>query len=389
MTVDHEAKLSSFPQPIISKPSPYWITDLFRSGGLASRSMLKRQNVAELGELVPRNIQTIKPSDLAAARGMSHGELLMLTKRARDAQIYTLWERHRETYFTHPEMSLNLMNMKSSVEIPAGVFRRLRHSDPLFLIPGAIPIVHGDGLPGRIIGIHVAGGFSPRFPCAAQSMPPGLAESDVRLASTHADGINCYSVSVLSEVHSPDGATIQDFDVLRLTVPLAGKFSVDSLIDDISSRGFLWSENMGSELTAERKRAYLQAAARAAVSHLLYATSRTVDLEDRAHNDRPSAPRKAGEPKGIRPARVRKLGFQMGATIEDFKRRPARNRVDSVPTGKSVRPHTRAAHLHMYLVGVGRQETDFQWLDPIDVNSHANDGKTVTMHPMGRPAKKQ
>lgn len=373
--------ISHFPQPIISEPSPYWITNTFRETGVVSHAYLKRWGVAELGKIVPKEEKTLSAQDLGV--GYLPSKILSdMKKRARDAQTYSFWEQRRETYLTHPEMSRNLMNMKSSVKIPAGVFRRLRNPDPLFLIPGAIPITHGDGLPGRIVGFQVAGAFSPLYSHTPETLPPGIGLNDVRLASTHADGINCYCVTILSEVHSPDGGEIRDFDSVRLAIPLSGNFSVDGLVDEVSSR-FLWSGDMGAGITEERKRGYLRAAAKLAVSHLLYATSRTVDLEEKAHNDRPPAARKAGGSKAPRPARVRKLGFQMGAAIEDFKRRPARAKAESAPTGKKVRPHTRGAHLHMYLVGPGRKEIDFNWLDPIDVNARSNDGSTVTIHPMG------
>jgi hypothetical protein len=77
---------------------------------------------------------------------------------------------------------------------------------------------------------------------------------------------------------------------------------------------------------------------------------------------------------------MRRMGWRVGAAIEDTTRRLVQEEADHAATGRKMTPHIRSAHLHLYRVGPGRQEIEMKWLDPIPVNAGADDGKTVTRH---------
>jgi hypothetical protein len=124
-------------------------------------------------------------------------------------------------------------------------------------------------------------------------------------------------------------------------------------------------------------------AARAAVAHLLYACSRTAEIEDKPRASRPPAARKPGDAKPPKAAKMRRAGWRMGAAIEDtLRRQDTEDRAAATGTGRTVAPHIRSAHLHLYRVGPGRQEIEMKWLDPIAVNAGRDDGATVTRHPV-------
>jgi hypothetical protein len=300
---------------------------------------------------------------------------------AQDLRPYNLWVRYRETYEPHPELSRALVKMRSDSMVPGEVFERLRHQNPLFLISGTPPITHADGHPGRILAIMVGGAVSKKYerPGDSARLSEDTFQGSSILTDTSNPHCNAYHVTVLSEVHNPDGTQITDFDFCHLTIPIRTAFTLDDLVAKTASTGFAWST--AAPAVEESKREYLTSAARAAVSHLLYACSRTVELDDKPRASRPPMNRKKGQPKPPPSARIHRMGWRIGAAITDTVKN-AGDRPAGPGTGKKVAPHVRGAHLHLYRVGPGRKEIEMKWLDPIPVNASLDDGKTITRHPM-------
>lgn len=308
----------------------------------------------------------------------------MLTNMGQDVRPYRLWTQHRETYEPHPAMSRALVKMKSDTEIPGEVFQRLRHPNPLFLLPGAPPIQHADGHPGRIIAIFVTGAVSKRYRAHGASLADDAPSNASALTDTHDPNCNAYHATVVSEVHSLDGSQIIDLDWCHLTVPIRENFSLDELVFQTASDGFQWSADMrasAEELTGNSMFQYLEHAARAVVSHLLYACSRTTEMDDKPRASHPPAKPEKGKPTPQPSAQIRRMGWRTGAAIADSIRRAATGQ-PGPGTGKKRTPHMRGAHLHLYRVGPGRREIDLKWLDPIPVNAALDDGATITRHPM-------
>lgn len=373
-------KPPTWPQPAAASPSSYWIVDTVQAFALTWRDILKAYNVPELG------INFAMDDDDRAAfaqrmRKVPDQYAQSLVTMGRDVQPHTLWERHRETYDVHPAMTRGLMKMKSSVTVPSAVLRRLRHPNPWFLLPGAPPVTHADGRPGRIIGIQLTGSVSKQY---AQTGDRRLSDTSPRNASilldTHDPDVNSYHAVVHSEVLTPDRTQVTDLDYCHLTIPLTSDFTLDELVARIAAAGFSWAEEM-DEATQAIREEYLSTMARAVVSHLLYACSRTVELGE-GRNQRPPVRRQPGQPKPPRPALVHPMGYRTGTAIEDSLRRVEEYRRTGTGTGGTKAPHTRNPHLHMYRVGPGRTEIDMKWLDLIAVNAHLDDGKTITRHVM-------
>lgn len=325
----------------------------------------------------------------------------LIAETIRDVIPFQFWKGTREIYEVHPVMTKALMKMGSSVKIPGEVFWRLRHPNPFFITPGAPGFLHADGKPGRILGFYVCGAVANHYPKVEGTQisfreldgKPGTAfRTDDRrssiVRSTHDPAINALHVMVISEVLSEDRKMVLDFDVCHLTIPLTLDFTLDELISQIVTGGFRWTQAMsGPEIHVTATGIYLQTMARVAVSHLLYACSRTSEIGE-GKNDRP--PAKPGKSKGgakpRKPGKIHQVGYRTGARIEDIVRRIARQQAAGLPTGVKQAPHIRAAHAHLYWVGPGRKEIEIKFLDPIPVNLKDDDGSTATVHPMGRPA---
>jgi len=372
-----------FPYPVPSEPSVFRIMDLIQSSAGAWMDVLKRVHLEELTDEfsgldleqkleLDRKMLAIRPEYRLQIRTM-----------AQDVRPYRAWARYRETYEPHPALSHQLVKMRSTTVISGEAFRRLRHPNPLFLLPGAPPITLPEGSPGRILAIAVTGAVAKRHQRSGDAVrlmnenAPGNASV---LLDTHDANINAYHAMIISEVHNPEGTEVVDMDWCHITIPIKSEFTLDGLACDTAADGFNWE--IPRETGEDKRYEYLVTVAQAAVSHLLYACSRTVEVEDKPRATRPPAKRKKGEPKPPPAARVRRMGWRVGAAIEDGRRRAAEQRAVVHGTGRTLPPHMRAAHPHLYRVGPGRKEIDIKFLDPIPVNMDKSDGKTVTNHPM-------
>jgi hypothetical protein len=379
------------PVPVVREPSPAWIGNAVR--GLLDDSCAWLDEIGmtglytgdgDLPERAIKRFMQAKPSTQGA-----------VTEAATDAIPYTFWLEHREIYTMDPQMSRDLAKLRSTAKIPAQVFERLVHPNPLFVLPAALPLTHMDGAPGRIVAFLITGCVSPSYP-----IPSGVRAPLMRLGNNERGGItvsthpfrevNALHVAALCEVHTADGALVDDFQWLHFTLPTHGEFVLEDLareaLKDIDGRGGLdWlpADALGEKHIKRREEFTLQVA-RVVVSHLLYACSRKAEI-GKGRSDRPPAPRgkkgkKTAKPSGTAAATVHTVGYRTGAAIQDTLRRIGEARSTGTPTGKTLPPHTRGSHLHMYLVGPGRKEIDFILLDPIRVNAHLDDGHTATTH---------
>lgn len=373
----------TFPLPVIAEPSAAYIMDLLQRMDGAWQDILKTANIPELGTEWSAQSDAEK-EDLLRRVDMIRDEYRsQIVSMAQDTRPFRIWEKFRETYEPHPAMSRALVKMKSDTTVPGEVFQRLRHPNPTFLLPGAPPVTHADGAPGRIIAIFICGAVARRLQreqdrARLGEEAPGNASV---LHDTHDPDANAYHAMVISEVHNPEGTQVIDLDFCHLTVPIRDAFTLDDLVFAIASDGFNWEKTLEGKLTNDSRFQYLLDVSRATVSHLLYACSRRVEIDDKPRASRPPAKRKKGEPKPPASARIRRMGWRVGAAITDTVRRIATG-APGPGTGAKLAPHMRSAHLHLYRVGPGRREIDLLWLDPIPVNAALDDGKTITNHPM-------
>jgi hypothetical protein len=349
---------------------------------MAWRTILKRVDIEELADefdgLDPeqklnldRKMLNIRPEYRTQMQAMGQ-----------DLRPYNIWERSRETYEPHPALTKALVSMRSDTKIPGAVFQRLRHPNPLILLTGAPPVSLPDGYSGRVIAIFVTGAVSKRRqkPGGRITLDEDAPGNASILLDTHDSNVNSFHLTVVSEVHNAEGNQVNDLDWCHLTVPIKGEFTLDQLARATADDGFNWE--IEREAHEDARYDYLVGVSRIAVAHLLYACSRASEIDDKPRASRPPAKAKKGAPKPAKAARVRRMGWRLGAAIQDSVRRAAERASTPTGTGKKLAPHVRAAHLHTYLVGPGRQEIEMKWLDPIPVNMNQDDGTTITSHPM-------
>lgn len=370
-----------FPYPVLAEPSAMYILAKIQQFAAAWQEVLRVAQVPELAEEFggmdeERKLELQRRIDKVRPEYQNH-----VITMGQDVRPYLFWERYRETYEPHPALTRALVDMKADTRIPAGVLQRLRHPNPLFLLPGAPPVTFADGHDGRVLAVVVIGAVSKRRqkPGDRTRLGDDAPRNASMLLDTHDEDINAYHVMTISEVHDATGQQVVDWDWCHLTMPVREAFTLGELTSATVDGGFNWTATR--EPDEERLHAYLLEVSRITVSHLLYACSRTVELDDKPRASRPPVKRKRGEPKPPASARVRRMGWKIGAAIEDSVRR-AQTRTPGAGTGKSRAPHMRGAHLHTYLVGPGRQEVDIKWLDPIPVNMAKDDGVTITRHRM-------
>lgn len=364
------------PQPAVI--TPQWIADMLQDGARWSEHKLRS---LELGRLLdPEAVISDQEHDelQAALRLLKPADQHRMVQTAGELRLHHLWEKHRDTYEPHPAMTAELMKLKSDVKIPGQVLTRLPHINPMFLLPGAPELIHPDGPRGRIIAVTVTGVVSPRYPYRG-TMRPASDSSQGLAVDTNDPEANAFRVMVNSTVLGDDDR-VEDLDCIQFTMPTTGEFTLDGLVEQLVNDAFAWAPDVRlQDTTTDTRREYMTTCARAAVAHLLYACSRTVEMDTKPRSIRPPAAR--GKPKRPKSPRVRRLGWVTGAAIADAVRQ-VRTGAPGPGTGKSRRPHVRGAHLHLYRVGPGRQEIDIKWLDPIPVNAGKDDGRTITNHPM-------
>lgn len=312
---------------------------------------------------------------------------------ARDASVYVKWRQQAEVYDVHPAMTNSLLRLGSKARIPGSVFRRLRHANPYFITTAGVPVVHGDGQPGRIFGFYVCGALSSDYPPAPGSDARpldatgtgGSRNRPAILLDTFDKDANALHVVVTSEVLDEARQNVLDLDFCHMTLPMTTDFTLKELVSEVAkSGGFNWEPSMRNPGHEGSKEPYLVSMARYAIAHLLYACSRTVEIAA------PPAPRnqakkKRGEPKpSKKPSQIRPMGYEIGARIQDYTRSPQKQKTGDGggAAGYKMPPHVRAPHPHLYWVGPGKQDAEIKFLDPIPVNMTDGDADTVTVHPM-------
>lgn len=307
---------------------------------------------------------------------------------ARDLQPMTMWREHRQVYNVHPAVTRSLTTMKSTTAIPGTTLRNLRHPNPLFTLPGGVTMTHADGHQGRAVGFYVTGAISGRYTIdphvdhvGEKSDGSPMAANESVLRPTTDPDINAYHVLVVSEVLDNNGDQVIDHDFSRITIPIRDEFTLDTLVKDTVD-GFRWGPELAGTLTAERKTAYMRSLTHTVVTHLLYAVSKTAEIGKIRGENRPPVKRRPGTPKPERSAKIMPVGYRMGTALEALPGRYENRQPDertSVTTGRTMPPHIRAPHPHIYRVGPGRQDIELKWLDLIHVNAHLDDGTTATI----------
>ncbi len=303
-----------------------------------------------------------------------------------DAAHMALWRRGRVVYDIDPDLWGSLSNWKTTTRLPAGLFRRLPHPDPFIAFPVPLRSPMKDSKHGgaymETVGCFVNG--RTYLQCSDHGELGPLSQ-----VSTHAPTANGnLGLLMVSVPHYADGTTIMaplggpDLAINRVSLRVAEReATLAELVAGIYER-YDWYSASGQVQEA------LGEMIRATVGALVYLCSRTAEVEQTKAVGKLAARRLGGGgSKGpVKAPNVYQVGYRVGSMLR--RARVERTRFDGPPTGRVMPPHIRAAHPHLYRVGVGRQEIELKWLDPIRVNMPDDDAGVTTVIPVKERTKR-
>jgi hypothetical protein len=296
---------------------------------------------------------------------------------AADAAARRLWQTAgRTVYDIDPDLWAELGETKDDQLVPAALMRALPHPDPFVALPTPLTLPMDDDFFMRLEGFFVSG--------RAWIFDADTGEvKGQTVVSTHAPNANgnlgvTFGATVYQ--HSTGlpfriDATFNDMVWSRVTldVGMGSTPTVKELVDAVAPR-FRNADESG------RYDQTIPAMIRSAIAALIYLCATNVDL--RPLPARPAERRKAkGAGAKPKPVKVYQVGFHLGAGLRAYRRQEAEQRAAN-PTGRTVRPHMRRAHLHLYWTGPGRTVPKVKLLEPIPINMNAPDDGLPTVQPI-------
>lgn len=295
----------------------------------------------------------------AAGRGLSYHQAATLSELRVDA----LWSHAGSTvYVMNPELVEALTEAHTDIlEMPIAAISALPHPSPLILLPRPVEIIMGNGQTGHVVAIYV-GGLA-----HDERTPEGAGGTGVTT-----DDPTCNGISIMLYCQIDEETT----DVATIQIVAPGASSIRYAVERSVDRFHIGAP---TNLDAEQRRAvitaHVMAAAMLAVSCLAYACSANSDLDvlPRA----PKGRKVPGNPtgKGTPPAWIN-VGYVVGPAI-GAARREVTERVTGGDGTRSVRPHIRRLHLHLYWTGPGRTIPVIRTLLPIAVRGGKSTKPTV------------
>ena len=288
------------------------------------------------------------------------------------AIMLDLWMRTRVVYIADTDAAKAVANTDwSSTVIPEETLRRLPHSNPIvvFQEPFDVPIANGVVMRFECFIVTGRGdawsGFS--------SDNPEIDSLDITFLGRKVDTEG--NIPGMERGGNSNGfVSSKAFGLFRIITPLADMSMEERIDQTIKSAASLNSINSDLEEATEVVRNMVTRC----ISLLVYlatddvdATEQQVHLPVLGEVPRPKIPKgrskgNPAKPRNSEPTTVVELGYRIGAALRAYKTESGINK--SEPTGKTVAPHIRRAHLHTFTRGPGRSERFVKWLPPIGVN---------------------
>lgn len=293
----------------------------------------------------------------------------------KDATLFGFWEKYREVYEVHPAVTRALNGTRMDTKIPGQLFSQLRHINPMFVFGEGLPVHTADGADGRLRAMLLTGARK------RSEEEKGGAAMDTN--DSYANGLRAI---MYTDLLSPDGRQVVDMDIATFMIRFDRDYTLQQLVDVTVDRDFEWDRDSG-QASYDRQRSYLTQLMTCAVEHITYAISTGFEVEERTRSEQPPKARAVKGAKTAKASKIRRVGFREGASIEALYRRREQALAAGLGTGRSMAPHMRSAHWHTYMTGPGRTVPVVKWLPPIPINFSADDGETVTLHPV-KPVRK-
>lgn len=310
-----------------------------------------------------------------------------------------LWQRSRIAYTFDPTLWAELARTAPDDSLPAELFTFLPHIDPYIHFPEPLVLPVGAREQQRIIGVFVHGRATTADSARHRGGDPtikytGLGEGAIpedfgeRFAGMHCSTSDpeCtgLSLSFAGLMETADGRPI---DPQMPGLPQDILFTHTSLyMRDGATFGDLVrgaQERLGTEMTPGKARSEeLPLMLRYAVGALVYLCCKNRDLRP---VPAPPASRRKGKAGSARPrpAKVIGVGFKVGPQLRANRLRVEQMRHEGgADTGRTVMPHMRRAHTHMYRYGKGRTQRKLLWLHPMLINAGEPGERPTTVVPV-------
>lgn len=285
-----------------------------------------------------------------------------------------IWSRYRYVCDVDPDLWVDLGDANESDDVPTDTFDWFPYPDPFIAFPESLDIRHGRETM-RVVGMYVAA----RSPVRAGEGGMGRAACSMSIPD-HGPIL----VTFIGLMFNPDGSRVmvdtnmQDITFTRVTLEMPEDHetvTVGALIDiAISAQSPFASADPES----------LRLMIRRAVSLLLYLCATNADTEPLTKAIGNGAVRRL-KSRGTRNAKAPKLigvGYRIGAAIRDYRHRDTTTQGSGA--GRTVAPHVRRPHRHIFRYGPGWSKRRIKYLGFIEVNMSGDLDKPTVV-----PVKKQ
>lgn len=280
--------------------------------------------------------------------------------------LWTMWEHRRVVYAVHPQLSDQLSTVNWD-RVPASVIDRMPRSLPLTVFTEPVTVAGPNNNDIVVVGFLLS----------------GVDDNNHRYCTLHDPGRTSLEWTLFFD-------SADEVAVASLKIPNTASLSVDSVIDrTTTSVRAVDLVDHDRVLYEADLRETLAPALRLAVATTVYLCSREPDTVTSTRRiRRQGLDATTSTRRRDKSATVIETGWRLGPSPNGPRRRnndstPPRQG-PAVPTGRTVRPHTREAHPHIYRVGPGRRDYVVHLLPEIDVNAHLRDPEhpVTTVYPL-------
>ncbi|MCC9309108.1 hypothetical protein LN042_18815 [Kitasatospora sp. RB6PN24] len=282
------------------------------------------------------------------------------------AATWRLWGRGKTVLAVHPEMGAELRTYKVG-KMDGGVFRRLRHPDPLIVLAEPWPCALSDGSPGRLLGLFAI----------------GRVRNSTLLCSTSDKRMGTIAVMAVAEVlEDPDGLPMLEFIHCSIPAEPGDRFTAYDLAARIARKA-------GREDPTPGQQGLLEDVLRL----VSYVCSSKADIELAAPSSGKSA--KRGPRAWNKPESFLRVGWRLGPRLrlariraqEAGRRARASAGSGTGASGWRQYPHQRGGHLKTVWKGPGRAIEDVALVEPYWVSQDLLDGDGHAPEGVVRPVR--
>lgn len=302
-----------------------------------------------------------------------HPEWPEVLSQCQDAAVYRLWARTRTVYAPDEQFLAHMREDYTDDAVPLSLLRQVPHPDPFILFPA----------PGTDDLADPVGACWGAF---AYGRRDARRDGDVP-CSTAADDISSVGLMFTLLMETPEQGPM--ISVLRANLPLSDTPLTVAEIAGQAVERFRYNRNLPQERRDDLV-AFLTRQIPRVLDVLLYVVADDTDVEtqDLTRNKKKST---RTRPSDI--DRFVKVGWVLGPALTRERERAERTaREQSAETGRTVKPHRRRGHKHLYWTGKGRTVPKIKTVKPTWVHKDlltkgdAPEPEVTTVRPVRRKA---